>query len=344
MERSEGPNLELMAQEPYLKPRVVSAPLSHPQASILDLVPDNMRPILGPIISDVDVVRPDIGQLNVALKSAGVDSESGISGCLGEGMAGGKLALQYLLSRSSGLGDLVRFSEQDEEQTFLEQELFSRYGSAPVMSMVGTGDYVAKQLIELLQKHSMAAHAARYHPTVAGEARQLEWDSTSQQRVLSVIVPFPKVQPLMEQVETPEALLERAHVFFTDETYVVDLEQALADQRHGLDLVTENDDDDLKGIIEVLENDDDLTPWTLLAVNLVSEKVDLGSLAKYLQENELFKGLVASSVINVAFLKVDNHIEPEQLYEVCREWQLPNEDATYLARLIIGLERASIKF
>jgi hypothetical protein len=325
-----------MDQKPYLQPQVAPASLRHPQSEVLALVPEHMRPLLGVVISGIDLDRQGGIRLNMALKAAGVDVHSDMSSALDEGMAGLKLTLQYLLSKKPFLSDLAQFSEAEYEQRELEDELFLKYGSAPVASIVGTGDYIAEQLQKLILAHSWLANKIRYHPELVGDARPTEWRAYEYKDLVSRVSPFPELGS--KDLEQVEVGLARAHMFFSDDTYEVSLEEAKAEILHGRDLPEANED--LETIIAQLEDREVVIPWLFLAGQLVRNKVNLDSIeSRFLSEeepNRLFRRLAGHGVIKTGSLRSDSQVDPEQLYAPCRDWKLTLDDASYLARLVNG--------
>lgn len=330
--------LEVIRQQrPVLKQGVVPASIKHPQTAILDFVPPNMVGLEGPIVSEIEIARVN-RRTRVALRTARVDESSDMTGCLGEGMPGAHLALHYFLARGdAALADVLKFSDDDNDQADLEGSLAERFHAVPMMSVIGSGDYAVEEIRQLLLNYGSLSQEARYNSRIIGEATSPNGPRTDSDylRFLGRIQPFEEVKIDQERAFDPEMLIRRAHLFYSDEL-VRTLDHSGVDQegegRKDLSLET------TLRQLEQSREEDAAAPFTLIARSLVSKVIEMRSLRDVLIgfDQRLFERLVENGVLRPDLLRKENEVNADQLMPLRRLWQLDDDEVFYLAELVNG--------
>lgn len=327
--------LEVIRSKPILKQGVAPVSIKHPQAAILDFVPPQMVSLQGPIVSGVDIARVNM-RTKVAFRATSVDESSDMTGCLGEGMPGVRLGFHYFLAKGDpAVADVLKFSDDENDQTDLEVMVAERFGAVPMMSMIGSGDHAVEKIRQLLLDYGSLSQEARYNPRIVGEAISPNGSRTDGDylRFLDRVRPFEEVKVDQERALDPEMLSRRAHLFYSDELGRVS-DQLEGVQEEGRDLRLEAAIRQL----EESEGTDGAAPFTLIARYLVGGAVERRSLADVLAgfDRRLFERLVEARVLRPDLLRKENEVNAEQLMALRRPWQLEDHEIFYLVDLVNG--------
>ncbi len=311
----------------------------HPLTALRDLLPDRMKPLQGMLMSGVDIEQGS-SKTRVQLKESTVGEHTDVQACSGQGQAGLRLFVNYLLGESSDLSDMVVFSDVLDEQRDLDNQLFEFVGDAAAVSMVGTGDELVEQARDLLLDFGRLSERARFHREIIGDGtdpRPLRpgMEDLYYLRLLDAVRPFDDPHWDRNRALDRDSLLRRAHMFYTDEVFELSYNDEFGQGQPEAEPFLEP-----HLLSDVREVQEIPVAWTQIARTLVSKEVNIQPLLDRLKNWDpvLYERLQDTRTLNAGALSQERQIDSTQLKRLKRVWGLIDDEVELLTKVVNGEE------